>query len=74
MNAMRHIRVPGARARAARRQSLWAVFAWPLVIAALGLTGLIVALIGDGLHDVLAWIGLAAAILPLPWARATRRS
>jgi uncharacterized membrane protein len=56
------------------RQSLWIVFAWPIAIAVLSVFGLIVALTGDGWRDTLSWLGLAAAVLPLPWALVARRS
>ncbi len=56
------------------RQSLWTVFAWPIVIGALSVIGLVVALTGDGWRDVTSWMGLAAAVLPLPWALVARRS
>ena len=48
---------------------------WPLpiLIAILSLVGLVAALTGDGWRDVLSWIGLAAAVFPLPWALAARR-
>ena len=55
------------------RQSLARVFAWPIAIAILSMIGLVVALTGDGWRDVLSWIGLAAAVFPLPWALAARR-
>lgn len=34
------------------------IFAWPVLIAALGATGLFAALLGDGWLDSLAWLGL----------------
>ena len=71
---MRQIRPPTIRSRGRKHRSLWSVFAWPLVIATLGIAGLIVALTGDGLRDMLGWLGLAAAIIPLPWALIARRS
>lgn len=36
------------------------IFAIPLVLAALSLFGLISALLGNGLYDILAWLTLAA--------------
>lgn len=62
------------RRRPVGRQSLWTVFAWPIAIGGLSVSGLVVALTGDGWRDILSWIGLAAAVLPLPWALAARRS
>lgn len=39
------------------------VFAIPLLIAVTSLTGLIAALLGDGLYDWLSWLGLGLAVL-----------
>jgi len=39
-----------------------AIFAWPLVIFADGIAGLVVALTGDGWRDAAAWAALAAPI------------
>ncbi len=49
--------------------SLFGVFGAPLMLAGLSLTGLVGALLADGLWD---WIGtalLAAALLVVAWAR-----
>ncbi|MBU1539974.1 MAG: hypothetical protein KKC29_11525 [Alphaproteobacteria bacterium] len=53
--------------------SLLGIFGAPLMLAGLSLTGLVGALLADGLWD---WIGaalLAAALLVLAWARVRRR-
>ncbi|MEF3083177.1 hypothetical protein V3391_13270 [Luteimonas sp. SMYT11W] len=50
------------------------VFAVPAVIAVAGLIGLVSALTGDGWRDGLAWLGLAAPVAAVLWARAARRS
>ena len=55
-------------------QSLTAIFAAPLLLAALSLTGLIGALLADGAWD---WIGaalLATPVAAILWARLTRSS
>ena len=55
-------------------QSLAAIFAAPLALAALSLTGLIGALLADGAWD---WIGaalLATPVAAILWARLTRSS
>ncbi|UVE18179.1 hypothetical protein NVV93_01895 [Pseudomonas sp. LS44] len=51
-----------------KRQSLWRVFAAPLLLALLGFAGLLTALLGDGLWDALAWLGLGLAALLGYWA------
>lgn len=50
------------------------VFTAPFVIGVASLAGLIVALVGDGLMDVLSWIGLALPIAAIGWALAFRRT
>lgn len=57
-----------------KRRSLWAVFAAPIAIAALGLAGLVTALTGDGWRDALAWAGLGAPVLAFAWAAVARRT
>lgn len=39
------------------------IFAWPGLIAALSIGGLFAALLGDGLWDSLAWLGLGLSAL-----------
>lgn len=41
-----------------KSQSTRRIFAWPALIAALGAAGLFAALLGDGVWDALAWLGL----------------
>jgi len=53
--------------------SLAQIFAIPLALAALSIIGLISALTGDGLRDILSWIGLAAPVLVTLWALRARR-
>ncbi|WP_333792782.1 hypothetical protein [Hyphomicrobium sp.] len=50
-------RHPEKRIRLATR-SLWQIFSAPILIALVSSIGLITALVGDGLLDVIAWIGL----------------
>ena len=55
-------------------QSLAAIFAVPLALAVLSLTGLIGALLADGAWD---WVGaalLATPVAAILWARLTRSS
>jgi hypothetical protein len=54
-------------------QSLAQIFAIPLVLALLSIIGLVSALTGDGLRDILSWIGLAAPVLVTLWALRARR-
>ncbi|KMS51171.1 hypothetical protein V474_05300 [Novosphingobium barchaimii LL02] len=56
------------------KQSLRQVFAVPAVLAVLSLVGLIAALTGDGLRDVLSWIALGVPVLAVVWAMRFRRS
>ena len=53
--------------------NLVAVFAVPAVVAALSLFGLIVALIGDGVWDVIGWLTLGLSVAVLGWALIARR-
>ena len=63
----------GVDQRRGGRRSLGAVFAMPAAIAATSLFGLIIALTGDGLRDLLAWATLAIPIAAFAWAHARRR-
>lgn len=45
-----------------RRQSLRRIFAVPLLLALLSAVGLVSALVGDGVWDVLSWLTLAVPI------------
>ncbi|HGA2319010.1 TPA: hypothetical protein ACIRVE_003598 [Pseudomonas putida] len=42
-------------------QPMWRIFVWPMVIALLTAAGLFAALLGDGLWDSLAWLGLGVS-------------
>ncbi|WP_146232182.1 DUF4175 domain-containing protein [Pseudomonas mosselii] len=44
-----------------KSQSTSRIFAWPALIAMLSAAGLFAALLGDGMWDVLAWIGLGVS-------------
>ena len=55
-------------------QSLTAIFAAPLALAVLSLTGLIGALLADGAWDVIGAALLAAPVAAILWARLTRSS
>lgn len=49
-------------------------FAIPALIAALSLIGLVSALTGDGLPDMLAWVALGVPVVAVGWALRRRRS
>ncbi len=51
-----------------------AIFAAPAAICALSLVGLISALTGDGLPDIIAWAMLAVPVLVVIRAMTTSRS
>jgi len=57
-----------------RPPKLWAIFAAPAAICALTLVGLVSALTGDGLPDVIAWAMLAVPVLVVIRAMTTGRS
>lgn len=50
------------------RQSLSRVFAIPIVIAVLSIIGLVSALTGDGVRDIISWLTLAVPIAAAGWA------
>lgn len=56
-----------------RRTRLRHIFAIPLLIALVSVAGLIVALTGDGLRDILSWIALAVPVAAVVWAMKARR-
>lgn len=47
----------------AQPASVWRVFRWPLALTLLTLIGLIAALLGDGVWNVVSWLSLG--VLPL---------
>lgn len=49
-------------------------FAIPALIAVLSSIGLVSALTGDGLRDLLSWILLAVPVAAVGWAMIARRS
>lgn len=53
-------------------QSLTAIFALPLVLAAVTIVGLVSALLGDGVFDIVSWVALAVPLLPVAWAFRSR--
>jgi len=53
--------------------SPWVIFAAPAMVGVLSLAGLIAALIGDGVWDVVGGLMLGASIATLVWALIARR-
>lgn len=43
------------------------VFAWPLLLALFSSVGLLSALLGDGIWDLLSWIGLGVPLAVMLW-------
>ena len=52
-------------------QNALRIFRWPVTLALLSLIGLIAALVGNGLYDLISWIalGLVLVIIVLAWLR-----
>ncbi len=57
----------------ARRQSLGAIFLVPAIIAAVSSAGLISALVGDDIWDVLSWMTLSVPVAVAVWYVFRRR-
>lgn len=55
-----------------RARSLMEVFAAPTLIAIASSVGLVTALVGDGLMDVVAWIGLGIPVAVSAWFLRTK--
>ncbi|MFO5890804.1 hypothetical protein ACLBSJ_33940, partial [Klebsiella pneumoniae] len=51
---------------------LWMIFRWPLLLALLGLFGLLSALLGDGLYDLLSWLALGTPLVLVGWELVSR--
>jgi hypothetical protein len=56
-----------------RRPFQWHVWRTPIVLAALSIAGLISGLVGDGLWDVMSWIGLGVPVAVCIWFGGCRR-
>jgi len=54
------------------RKGLWHIFRAPLLLAALSSVGLLAALIGDGVYDLLSWLALGCipAVIAWYWTKA----
>lgn len=53
------------------RRGLWMIFRWPLLLAVLSLFGLVSALVGDEVYDLLSWLslGVPLMLIGLVWLR-----
>ena len=60
-------------ASGSQRRSLWLTFRWPLLLALLSLTGLVGALLEDGLWDGLGAGLIAVSVGVVVWARVRAR-
>ncbi|MGF1612202.1 MAG: hypothetical protein ACFCUQ_22605 [Kiloniellales bacterium] len=43
------------------------IFAWPLLLALLSAVGLLSALLGDGVWDLLSWVALGLPLVVMLW-------
>lgn len=50
------------------------IFAVPLLVGLLTFLGLVTALTGDGVRDLLSWVALGFPVAAVLWALRTRRS
>ena len=53
------------------RRGLWMIFRWPRLLFGLSLFGLLSALIGDGVYDLLSWLslGVPLGLVGVVWLR-----
>ncbi|MFA5496162.1 MAG: hypothetical protein WC247_15465 [Porticoccaceae bacterium] len=63
-----------SRTSGRQRQSLWAIFRVPVLLAVLSIIGLVSALVGDELWDVLSWVMLGVPIVLIAWCLRPGRS
>jgi len=56
------------------RRGLWMIFRWPLLLAVLSLVGLLSALIGDEVYDLMSWLtlGVPLVLVGVVWLRLRR--
>lgn len=45
----------------------WKIYRWPIVVGILTFTGLVSALLGDGIWDGLSWAVLTAPLIAIVW-------
>lgn len=49
------------------RRGVWMIFRWPLLLGLLSVFGLVSALIGDEVYDLLSWLSLGLPLLLVGW-------
>ncbi len=57
-----------------RRKSTGRAYVVPALLALASVIGLLSALIGDGVFDLISWLTLGGLAATIAWALATRRS
>ncbi len=55
--------INGTTKRKTLSQSGWQIFRWPLLMALANTVGLVTALVGDGLYDLISWATLALTLV-----------
>lgn len=55
------------------RRGLWMIFRWPVLIGLLASSGLLSALLGDGLYDVVSWLALGGPLIIVGGVRVWRQ-
>lgn len=45
------------------RRGLWMIFRWPLLIGLAAVLGVLSALLGDGVYDVVSWLALGLPLI-----------
>lgn len=54
--------IPVKRRTRAQARSLWNILRWPAVLALVSVAGLVSALVGDGILNVLSWLCLGSLV------------
>lgn len=57
-----------------RRAPRFAIFGMPILLGIASLAGLVVGLLGDGMIDLLSWLGLGIPVAAIAWALIARRA
>ena len=55
------------------KANFWHIWTIPIVLGGLSLVGLVAALVGDGLLDIISWISLAIPLAIVGWFTAKPR-
>ncbi|MFL9827915.1 hypothetical protein [Rhodoplanes sp. SY1] len=56
-----------SRRASGRRDSTARIWSWPIIIALVSTAGLVAALVGDGLLDLVSWLGLGVPVAVSAW-------